>query len=449
MLNGKVWIAFVVICYMAALSAKADTVISEIAQYAKDPASKVISDFQNAGGQLIDQGQAAGNGMITHAGMELDAASRNAVIGMGADLDKQVGNLTQGEQAVILSLQRLQDQGKKLTDGAYNLKDTTVVDLTSWEHNWIFAHTPDFFVQSIRGTALLPQPGDYQVSLIALGLGEASDSKAEITATLNDKAFQFASVDQTSQRGQAILTLPNAAIAPLFAPDKLALANLKITVKLSRKKIFGWKTHSYDFPVKLLLYPARIATVNVTMTAPDYDWVSIGDTPSQVVLSPDKNGCKYCDPSCTAKNSVDTVVPGVHTPLAVGDERIISATQSCTPNNLCQYVSRQNIAVIDNGARARMTWETCSGPASFQLHGATQQWQLVGSKTTSEKVALAIDDPQVVQLPDGVTLIVVEVTSFTKQHYKLILPQNDPHSIISAQRQPATANLVISAVPPS
>jgi hypothetical protein len=427
------------------------TVIDDLAAYAKNPAKGVVSDFQKAGGNLIAQGEAAGNGLISHAGMELDAASRSAILGLGADIDKNVENLTQGEQAILLSLLQLEKKGQQLTDQAYDLKDTTVVDLTSWESGWIFAHTPDFFVQSIRGTALLPQPGDFHVTVTALGFGESSDSKADITATLNGNPVKFSEIDQVSQRGKAVLAIPNGVITPLFAPDQLKTITLNLNVQLTRKRwLFGHRVNNYPFPITLLLYPAKIATVTVTTTAPKFDWVSVGNTDSPATTQ-DKDGCKFCNTNCTAKNTVTVDVSGVHTPLVVGDEKLVSGSLECRTGDLCAFEAfdRRHIDIINNGSRETATWETCTHPAQYVLHAATQQWQRVGDSTVAgTAINLDINTPQVVPLPDSVSLVVVDVTSFTKQQYRLVLPQLDPHSVITAQRQPATPNLVITAVPP-
>jgi hypothetical protein len=306
-------------------------------------------------------------------------------------------------------------------------------------------------VQSIRGTALLPQPGDYQVILTAEGLGYVDGVTPEITATLNGADVKFTEINQTQQKGQAVLLIPNSVIAPLFAPNALRVISLNLTVTITKKEFFHKSSKSYPFPVYLLLYPAKVATVNVTMTAPSFNWVDIGNTPSAVFTTPDKNGCKFCDTACTAKNTTSTVVPGVHAPLVPGDERIVSATLSCTPGNLCVFeaFSRRQISITNNGARATVNWETCTRPANYTLDADTQQWQNVGSATTSNVFDLVLDTPQVVTLPDGTTLTVLDVSSFTKQKYRMILGQLDPHSIITAQQQPGTQNLIIAAIPPN
>jgi len=425
------------------------SVISGLEDYAKDPAKGVISDIQKTGSNLIEQGNNDANGLIVHGGMEIDAATRSAIIGLGGDLDKTVGDLTQGEQEVILSLLNLQNQMKGLTNTAYDLKDTTMVDLTAWESGWVFAHTPDFFVQSIRGTALLPQPGDYHITVTAYGFGTSSDSRADISGTINGNAVQFSEIDQTSQRGQAILAVPNATLAPLFASNKLITVELMLKVKLSRKKFLHTSVNNYQFPIYLLLYPPQVATVTVATTAPTYGWVSIGNVESPVVTTPDTNGCKYCDTSCTSKNNTTVVVPGMHTPPLVGDEKIVSGSLDCRSANLCAYTARTNINIVDNSSRANATWEACTHPAQYVLEAQVQQWKQTGSSSTSATKVLAIDNPQVVTIPDNASLIIINVTSFTKQTYSMVYPQVDPHSVLTANMQAGTSNLVLTAIPPA
>src|SRR6185312_1717350 len=67
-------------------------------------------------------------------------------------------HLPERPQALLTVLQ-LENKAGQIKDVAYDLRDTTVVDLTDWQSHWSFASTPGFMVQSIRGTALLPQAG--------------------------------------------------------------------------------------------------------------------------------------------------------------------------------------------------------------------------------------------------------------------------------------------------
>jgi hypothetical protein len=425
------------------------SIIDGLAKYAKDPVSGVISDAKKVASDLISQGENAGNGMMTHGGMELEALTQSAINGLGSDLNKTVGDLSVGEQQVILSLVSLQDQVKQLGDTAYDLKDTTVVDLTAWQSGWVFAHTPNFFVQSIRGTGFLPQPGDYHITVTAYGFGESSDSSAEITGTLNGAPVQFSEVDQTSQRGKAIIAIPNAAIAPLFSSDKLTVATLTLNVKLSRKKFLHTQINNYSFPVHLLLYPSKVAIINVKITEPSFGWVAIGDVDSPPVYSDDRDGCKYCDTKCTSKKNTTIPVAGVHAPPVVGDQKITGATLDCRSANLCAFTVRYTYHIVENGGRVNASWESCTHTALYYVHAAVQQYEQTGTTETAKTVDLDINNPQVVTLPDQTSLIVVNVTSFTKQQYSLVYPQKDPHSIVTLTWQPHTHNFVLTAIPPA
>lgn len=311
------------------------SVLSPLASVAKDPVKGVIKDLETTAGNLISQGEAAGNGLITHAGMELDAAARSAELGLGADLNKTVEALGTDEQNVLVSLLSMQQQIQTVTNQAYDIRDTTVIDLTSWEHAWIFAHTPDFYVQAIKGTGLLPSAGDYHLTVAAYGFEQSSDTKATLSATLNNAPVTLSEIDFTTERGNAILSIPNAALAPLFSPTDMKLANLSLHVTISRKHLFGWKSNSYDFPAHLILYPSMAASLILHVKAPVYGWVPVADIVSNNIVTQDKNGCKYCDPSCAANNALTVKVAGAHVPLVPGDEQVLNPRLECSSGSIC------------------------------------------------------------------------------------------------------------------
>ncbi|HKV92348.1 MAG TPA: hypothetical protein VJW20_07350 [Candidatus Angelobacter sp.] len=442
-------IKYCVAMLLCAICSANASVGDKLKDIAKEPAKPVLDEIEKKAQNLIAQGQQVGNGIISHGGMELDAATRSAILGLGDDVGKTVENLTAGEQAVIISLRELETKVQGLKDTAYDLRDTTVVDLTEWESGWIFAHTPDFFVQSIKGTALLPQAGNYHITVTAYGFGQSSDSKAEITGSVDGKPVKFADVDQTSERGNAIIGLPNDTFSSMFSKDSLKIVTLDLNVTISRKHFFGWKSHSYQFPVKLLLYPAQIAAATVHVTAPKFGWVAVQDVLSAPIITADRDGCKYCDPSCAANNALDVVVPGGHNPQIPGDEHITSAQLECTSGSICAFNCRNSVNVTANGTRAVASWSTSSHPTQWFLRGKVEQWQQTGNTVSDQDIKLNIDTPIVINLPEKYSLITVDVTSFTKQKYTLVLPTNDSHGTVSAVVQPATQNLVLSALLPS
>lgn len=420
--------------------------LPSLAQYAKDPAKGFIDDAEKAAQNLIAQGQQVGNGLISHAGMELDAAARSAMLGLGDDLNKAIGSLGQGEQSALSSILQLENTARSLANKAYDFRDTTVIDLANLERAVWFTHVPDFFVQSIKNTAFVPQPGDFHIVVTALGFGISAESKADIAATLNGNPITLTEVDQ-SQNGQAVLGLPNAVISPLFG-DKMRVITLSLNLKLSRRHFFGWKTKKYQFPVNVILYPAQLAVATVHITTPVFSWVPVQDVLSAPIVTADKDGCKYCNPACAANNALDVSVPGGHNPAIKEDMRIVSARLECYSGSICAFNGQQNISITSNGTRAAGTWVTCSHPTQWRLRGVVQQWEQTGSSVHDQKINLTLDKPQVIELPINTSLVTVDIETFTKQEYTLVLPTSDPHQVVSAVQQIGTQNLVISAMPP-
>jgi len=277
-----------------------------------DPAKGTIDDAKKAASDLLAEAQRTGNGLESNLASQLDAVAQSALLLLGNDLSKNIGQLNTAEQQALVALVKLQKSIKVDLDKAYDLKDTTVVDLTQWESGWWIAHTPDFYVETIKNTAFLPQPGDYHVTIIAYGFGINAESKADVSATLEGTPLKFAEVDQ-SKNGVAIMAIPNDALNAYFQPNSLKVVTLNLSITISRHHFLGWRSNHYEFPVHLTLYPAQVATAILHVSTPIYKWVDVGDVLSPVYTTPDKNGCKG-GPDCRANNgAIDIRVVGALT----------------------------------------------------------------------------------------------------------------------------------------
>ncbi|GEM_PF-6033918 len=425
-------------------------VLDTLKSYAKDPAKGFLDDAETKAKNVIARGQDAADGAITHAGQVIDVAARDAIIGLGAHINKAIGDLDLGEQNVLASILDLETKADHILAGVYDLRDTTAVDLTNILRGVVFVHAPDFLVQAIKGTALLPQKDDYHITVTAVGFGQTSDSMAEITASLNGNPIKLGEVDQVSEAGNAILSIPNGTILRLFAPDSLKFADLALNVNIKRKHWywFGWKSHHYQVPIRLMLYPTHVATVTVHFTAPSFGWVSTGDVFSATKQTEEKDGCKFCDVSCTSKPTFDVTVPGNHTPTAVGDERITKAGVECIAGgSICAFNVRSGTDISANGTRASGHVETCSHPTVWRLRASVERWQQTGDPTNDQKIEVLVDRPQVIPLPDGVSSVTIDVVSSTKQNYTFVIPSSDPHGILNATMPPGSHSLIISALP--
>ena len=58
----------------------------------------ILDDAEKKAESLIQQGQNVANGLISHAGIELDATVQSANQGLGANINKTVEQLANGEQ---------------------------------------------------------------------------------------------------------------------------------------------------------------------------------------------------------------------------------------------------------------------------------------------------------------------------------------------------------------
>lgn len=145
--------------------------LKSLAGHAKDPVKGVIDDAQKAANDLLNSATMNGNALTSHAATEFLVVTQSARLALNDDLTKKVEDLNQDQLNILLSLDQTKQWATQQLSNIYDVKDTFVVDATRWESAWIFTHTPDFYVQSIRGTSFLPQAADFQVKMIAYGLG--------------------------------------------------------------------------------------------------------------------------------------------------------------------------------------------------------------------------------------------------------------------------------------
>lgn len=418
----------------------------------KDPAKGTIDDAEAAAQRLLAQAQATGNGLLSNAASQLDAVAQSAALVLGSDINKNIGQLNQAEQVALVGLAKLQSSININVSQAYDLRDTTIVDLTQWESNIPFVHRPDFFVQTIKNTAFLPQPGDYHMTIIAYGLGPFnSDSKNVVTATLEGKPIALSEVDQT-QSGVAVISIPNAALSGYFGQDSLKVVTLGLSVKLSRRHFLGWHSNQYSFPIHLTLYPNQVATATLHISTPVYSWVDTGsDVLSAPYTTPEKNGCDG-NVACRANNGpldVRVVGPLNGDPIPNG-QRISSAVLECNSGSICAFAGCQQISTIDNSTHASATWCTWSHPTQWQLRGHVQEWRQVGTNVTDIPIVIAVDRPVTLPLPADHSLLVLDVKSFTKYVYTMVLPANDTHNLVDATLTgPQNDTLAVSAIPPA
>ena len=416
----------------------------------KDPAKGTIDDAENAVQRLLAQAQQTGNGLESNAASQLDAIAQGTMLILGNDINTENGKLNSMELAALLGLEKATKSINVDINQAYNLRDTTIVDITQWKSGIPFTHTPDFFVQTIDNTATLPEPGDYHITVIGYGFGISDESKAVVTAQLNGQPVSLSEVDQ-SKSGTAIIAIPHDSLAPLFNLTKLNIVTLTLNVTISRKHfITGWKSNQYKFPVHMTLYPPQMAMATLHLTTPVYNWVDTGsDALSAGYTTPEKNGCNG-NPGCRANNGpIDIRVPGpLSGPPIPGEQRITSATLQCNSGSICDFNGCQQISILENFTHASATWCTWSHPTQWQLRGHVQEWRLVGSQVTDQQIAIVVDHPVTVQFPPNFSLATLDVKSYTGYVYTMVLPANDSHDTVSAAL--GTGNTyVFSAITPA
>ena len=314
----------------------------------------------------------------------------------------------------------------------YDLKDTLVIDIAAAEAGLPLTDVPDFFVQSIRNIAFLKRPGDYPISLFARGVDTNSDQKADISVSIDGKPQVLSRIDHV-QAGRADIFIPQAALDPLFKRDQLSTVAILISVKLSKRHLFGlyWSEETFSIPLTLTLYPQLAAKIVVKSQAPKYDWVSVEEVASNPVgPTPDLDGCTDLD--CRFTGYGDVRVPGPQSGDPIpGARRIRDPYWIClTPASYCAFFENSPIVVDMNGTHASGTFQTWSKPTTWQLRGKVDEWRQTAIQTNETEITLYFDDQSAFEVPSQTLQISLQVTTFTGRTYTMSLPGSDPDGIV-------------------
>jgi hypothetical protein len=389
---------------------------------------KIFQDADQTIANAVAQAQNAGNGLLMHAADQASVLEQNAKLVVGDQRQKTFDSLDASEQDLLVEMEQWRRQVGAATNAAYDIVDTVNLDTSYQLSHLPFTHVPDFFVQSVHGVAFLKQPGDYKVTLDALNLGIQSDRKSVVTVVLDQKPLAVATPDQ-STLNRAVIAIPNAALAPYFQPDHLATVPMVIKVTMTKRGLLSKfvnfrspSTETYEVPVFLTLYPDLAATVSLEVHHPHYDWVSVGPVPgTNIVQTPNKNGCKQPLSGCAFAGVVDMTVPSSqNVPPAQGDRRIDSFALDCVSRvGQCNFSLVTSTQLTDEGSHATISFLTYSYPVQMRvLATAVSEYRRAAQDDVATyPMGIYFDHSTQVSVPGDFDLLIAHVTTFTGKHY--------------------------------
>jgi hypothetical protein len=408
--------------------------------FAGKTVSNIINDFRLSGVGLIDQATHSGNALIARAGNEAGVLAKNLDFILKDDINLTFEKLSEERRALLIEAEAIRRDLNRLTDSAYNFKDTTALDLNSVVTSLPFTKKT-FFLQSVRGLSFLPQVGDFRIQVMASTLGVDEETSTNIQVYKGQgkdmKLIPDAITDQSKQRFTAEISIPNQTIINDFNDNSLSLLPLTVHFEVTKKS--GWwifssldKT-SYDVPIFLSLLPKSAASVVVLTKKPTYGWKEVGSK-SVRYSTPNRNCTKKCRGEPTrGGNRIEFAVSGGPAPYKVGYQRFINPSQRCIGGN-CGWSDSYNLGLTEYDTRLVFTWDTWSTPGTWEATANVQEYQVTNeAETITDSQNAYFGRVFELIVPADFTYGIVRVRTFTKQEYEIILGQADQNGILTYQ----------------
>lgn len=408
------------------------------AELAGKKVSSIIEQFQRTGQTLIDQGALVGNALMTRAANEADVLSRNLAFQLQDQIDHTFDQLDQQQRLLVIEAESMRRSLEGVTREAYDLKDTTVVDLNRLTTALPFVQEK-FFIQSIRGISKLPDATDMKLVVIGSQIGIQEGRTTAITMEINGQAVDLVRVDQSQQAGKAEVVIPNAVLAPLVQGQQLSVVPAKMTFTVTSEE--GWwifsktVTKQFDVPVHLSLYPREFAKIRILAKLPVYEWVTTDKPVQKDQGTPNRHCERHCRGEPTrGPNDISIAVSGGPPPYKVGYERFRNPRFYCIAGDgACGFTdySPNKIIMSNNDTRISIHWDTWSRPTTWRLVADLQRYTLVGEvEREVGQLSAEWNKVQFVDYPNPSNNVWLDVTTFTKINYQLMLKTPDPHNIL-------------------
>lgn len=398
--------------------------------------SKIIADLKLTAVNLMAQADNSGNAMLSHAANEANVLAQNLSFQFRDRLDQTFDRLGDQEKLLLIEAENMRTSLAQTVDKAYDAKDTLAIDLNRMLDRFPFLSN-GFFVQSVRGIAYFPGAGNYKLKVTASTLGIDANLKTNVTMAIDGKPVESLEVDQSQQRGQAFITLPNAVMSPKFSDKDLVLVKAILTFNVERKRGFWpirWtsKEGPFEVPLTLSLYPRTAATITISARAPIYAWVPVGS----ITVSKDTPD-RHCESHCRGEptRGPNRIEMGVSQGdvMSIGSKRFVGTPSLvCTGGGYsCGFSGAHLTYVTNNASQAVGTWDTWSRPTTWTLTSNIEEYKMQGDEPfTGRPIPVLFGQPLSFDYPKGSTVKTINVKTFTKNEYSILTGQVDQKDLL-------------------
>ncbi|WP_433971873.1 hypothetical protein [Tunturiibacter lichenicola] len=368
--------------------------------FASGPIAKnVIQNAQETGDALIANARNAGDALEVKAANELSVAANNAAITVGTDLNKKVGALSTENRLLLSRLEELTSQSKTFKTSAFELKESTYLDITTLTGDLARWSQYDFLLQSIRGITQLQKPdGTYVLTFVGIGFGTDSSKRSQAVKAVQVGDNALSSFRENKVRAYTSeISIPASVFGPFGKERAISIIPIVITVEVISEHPFGKQSHFYKVPVSVTLMPKVASAVTVTWTEPIMEWVTVNSRQEFTGTTDDHN--QHGDVRqfpFTFSNKVD-------------DNHQFAEPVSCQANTFaetqpnCQYSRCNGVKVLGGGKSLTLNGDSWGSPCTYHYWAPLQEYKPTGEKSVVKQYDLIYGEHLVVELPLSTT----------------------------------------------
>ena len=245
-------------------------------------AQDVVTDAEESGRNLLAEARSTGDALAAKTANELEVATKNAILLLGDQLDKTYDQLRPEFRLALQHLEKLRLSAESFRKGAFDLKDSLVLDLTEMYGALLPYARTDFFIQAIEGVTQLQKNGDYTIAVKGIGFGTDSDRRRGriLSISIDGKNVPEFKANKV-QAHRTTIHLPNGALP--FEERSVKMVPVVVTVEVDSMKR-GWfsgcgkstEKNTFELPFHITLLPQYAGKLNVEYRVPRIDWVGAG-----------------------------------------------------------------------------------------------------------------------------------------------------------------------------
>jgi hypothetical protein len=378
-------------------------------------AGDVVEDARQAANELLGQAERSGSALIARSANEMSVLAANATQMLGSELGTNVEKLSTEHRLLLEQLDQTRRTAESMKAGAFDVKDSTVLDLQRLLGDSVIGAEYSFLVQRVEGITQLRKPGgEYVISVTGIGFGTDSDRlTSKITSVKVDgKPVRFR--ETKARAWLSHIAIPQPLVEPLFKEHALEVVPVTIDVAVDRKnRIWGSKATQHQVPLYVTLMPRAAGQITVSYGGPRKDWVVVAN-----------QQYSYTTPDHHQRGDIRK--------FAYQDSRVIEADKRFVgpftythQGEGCPWTEVSSLGTLENGRRLNLAVQVWGSPCTHFYGAAVEEYKVVGEYHNAKSYDLQYGQNLVVELPPDATFWRVQGITSMLQDVDLVNKGSD------------------------